>query len=212
MRTRTLPLVLGSLLLSLGLACGGSHSEPATAASPASAKGFAYTDPAGNGWRLVQDATSTPTNLVLNLVGPAGLKTRGVGIHLQAPKAVKFGTFPSGLAIQDTGVYDLLSEADDPTEPVAMNAGLKADNVLSGGIYQKSRSKGAKDSGAALCRFSLAFDASAGLKAGEALPLRVLKARFIPEDIGAPTDDIRVLDQKMRMPDITVLVGTLRAL
>jgi len=212
MRTRTLPLALGGLLLSLGLACGGSHSQPATTAAAAPAKGLVYTDPAGSGWRMVKDASSTPTNLVLNLVGPTGMKTRGVGIHLQAPKTVTFGTFANGLAIQDTGVYDLLSDAEDATEPVAMVAGLKPENVLSSGIYQKSRTKAAKDSGAALCRFSLTFDAAAGLKAGDVLPLKVLKAKVIPEDIGALTDDLRVLDQKMRMTDITVAIGSLTAL
>jgi len=211
MRHRILSLALGGLLLTLGLACGGGSSSPAPTPAPAAAAGLAYTDPTGSGWRLVKDASSTPTKLVLNLVGPAGTLTRGVGIHLQAPAGVTFGTFADGLAIHDTGVYDLLSEANDATEPVAVVAGLKPGNVLTAGLFQKSRAKAAKDSGAALCQFVLAFDAAAGLKVGAALPLQVQKAKVIPQDIGLATDDLRVLDQKMRMADITVAVGTLTA-
>lgn len=211
MRLRTLSLALGGLLLTLGLACGGGSSSPAPTPAPAAAAGLAYTDPSGSGWRLVKDASSTPTKLVLNLVGPAGTLTRGVGIHLQAPAGVKFGTFADGLGIHDTGVYDLLSEVNDVAEPMALVAGVKAGNVLTAGIFQKSRAKDAKDSGAALCQFILGFDAAAGLKVGDALPLLVQKAKVIPQDIGTATDDLRVLDQKMRMADITVAVGTLTA-
>lgn len=211
MRLRTLSLALGGLLLSLSLACGGGATTSAPAPAPAAATGFAYTDPAGSSWRLVKDASSTPTRLVLNLVGPAGTVTRGVGVHLQAPSTVKFGTFANGLGINDTGVLDLLSDANDPSEPVALVAGLKSGNVLTAGIFQKSRTKAAKDAAAALCQFALTFDATAGLKTGDALPLVVLKARVIPEDIGSPADDLRVLDQKMKMADITVAVGSLSA-
>jgi len=208
---RILSLALSGLLLTLGLACGGGSSSPAPTPAPAAAAGLAYTDPTGSGWRLVKDTSSTTTKLVLNLVGPTGALTRGVGIHLQAPVGVKFGTFTDGLAIHDTGVYDLLSEANDPAEPIALAAGVKPGNVLTAGIFQKSRAKDAKNSGAALCQVILTFDATAGLKTGDALPLLVQKAKVIPQDIGAVTDDLRVLDQKMRMADITVAVGTLTA-
>ncbi|MBK7294765.1 MAG: hypothetical protein IPI84_13560 [Holophagaceae bacterium] len=211
MHLRTLSLALSGLFLSLGLACGGGSSSPAPTPAPAAAAGLAYTDPSGSGWRLVKDASSTPTKLVLNLVGPAGTLTRGVGLHLQAPAGVKFGTFADGLGIHDTGVYDLLSEANDVAEPVALVAGVKAGNVLTAGIFQKARAKAAKDSGVALCQFILGFDTTAGLKVGDALPLLVQKAKVIPQDIGLTTDDLRVLDQKMRMADITVAVGTLTA-
>ncbi|MBK8791770.1 MAG: hypothetical protein IPN59_01230 [Holophaga sp.] len=211
MHFRTLSLALTGLILSLGLACGGGSSSPAPTPAPGAAAGFAYTDPPGSGWRLVKDASSTTTKLVLNLVGPDGTLTRGVGLHLQAPAGVKFGTFADGLAIHDTGVYDLLSEANDATEPIALVAGVKTGNVLTAGIFQKSRAKSAKNSGAALCQIILTFDATAGLKVGDALPLLVQKAKVIPQDIGTATDDLRVLDQKMRMADITVAVGSLSA-
>lgn len=210
MNLRTRSLLLSGLLLGLGLACGGgSDPAPAVAATPAT--GLAYTDPTGTGWRLVKDPASTPTRLVLALVGPAGVRTRGVGFNLQGPAPISFQTFASGLLVEDTGVYQLLSGALDPTEPVARVGGVKPGNVLSVGVYQKGREQDAKDSGAPLLRIALALKAGASLEAGTPLPLAVLKARAIPEDIGQPTDDPFTLDKKLRMTDLPIAVGTLTA-
>jgi hypothetical protein len=172
---------------------------------------MAYTDPTGSGWRLLKDASSTPTRLVLNLVGPTGLMTRGLGLNLQLPASVKAGVFGNRLPINDLGVYDLLSAADDPSEPVALMGGIKGGNLLSVGIYQKSRDKAAKDSGAALCQVALEFDATAGLHVGDSMALSVVKAKAIPEDIGQVSDDIYVLNKKVRMADITIALGALTA-
>jgi len=212
MRFRTLfPMASGLLLLS-GLACGGgSKSAPAAVTAPA-ATGLTYTNPTSTGWRLVKDGSSTPTRLVLNLVGPSGLMTRGVGFNLQAPAGVKFETFANGLPIQDTGVYQLLAVgSSDATEPVAMIGGVKAGNLLSVGIYQKDRGQGAKDSGVALCQIALRLDGAAHLSSGAARTLSIPKAKAIPEDIGSITDDQPTLDRKMRMTDLTVALGTLTA-
>lgn len=203
MRTRL--LALPALLLAL--ACGGGASS-STSPAPA-ATGLAYTDPPAGGWRLVKDAASTPTRLVLDLVGPAGLKTRGVGFNLQGGSGVRFGSFDNGLPIQDAGTYQLLSAAADPNEPVALAGGVKPGNLLSVGIYQKDRAQPAQDSGAPLCRIAILFDAAQHLPAGQALPIEVLKAKAIPEDIGAATDDLWTLDRKMRMADISIATGAL---
>ena len=142
---------------------------------------------------------------MLNLVGPAGLKTRGVGFNLQAPAGVTFAAFSDGLPIHDTGVYQLQTlGSTDPSEPLAITGGVKQGNLLSVGIY-------AQDSGVALCQIALQFDASAGLKAGTSLTLSIPKAKAIPEDIGAITDDLWALDQKMRMANLSIAVGTLTA-
>lgn len=210
MMNRTPTLALAGLLLSFGLACGGGSSAPAPqAAAPAAS--LSYTDPAGSSWRLLKDASSTPTRLVLNLVGPAGTLTRGVGFNLKAPEGLKFDAFPGGMLIQDAGVYQLLSNALDPNEPVALVGGVKTGNLLSAGIYQKGRDQGAKDSGAALCRIALALDSAHRPLAGTTFTLSVIKARIIPEDIGSPTDEPFTLDRKLRMTDISVAVGTVTA-
>lgn len=215
MRIRSLSLLPAlAFALGLSLACGGgSHSAPAPAPAPAQpAQGLVYTDPAGTGWRLVKDASTTTTKLVLNLVGPAGLKTRGVGFNLQAPAGVKFAAFSGGLPIKDGGVYQLtMAGSTDPSEPLALTGGVKKGNLLSVGIYQKDRDQAAQDSGATLCQIALQFDAAAALSTGAPLALSIPKAKVVPEDIGAVTDDAWTLDKKMRMTDITIAVGTLTA-
>jgi len=214
MRIRTLSLLTPALALILGLACGGgSHTAaPTPAPVPNPAQGLSYTNPTGSGWRLIKDPSSTATKIVLNLVGPAGLKTRGVGFNLLAPAGVTFAAFSDGLPIHDTGVYQLQAlGSTDPSEPLAITGGVKKGNLLSVGIYQKDRDQPAQDSGVALCQIALQFDAAAGLKAGTSLAISIPKAKVIPEDIGAVTDDLWTLDKKMRMADISIAVGTLTA-
>jgi hypothetical protein len=215
MRTRNLSLLLFAAALALGLACGGGSSTPAptaTAASTRSATMLSYKDPAGSGWRLVKDESSTATLLVLNLIGPGGLKTRGVGFNLQAPTGVKFVTFGNGLPINDLGVYQLhMAGSADPSEPLAITGGVKKGNLLSVGIYQKDRDQAAQDSGAALCQIALQLDPAGKVPLYSTVALTIPKAKVIPEDIGAVTDDLWTLDKKMRMTDITIAVGTLTA-
>jgi hypothetical protein len=226
--TRFLTLVLAGLSLATITGCGNDTPPavtqppepvkpqppppPPPPPAPKPATGLAYTAPtATDGWRLLQDASSTPTRLVLNLVGPAGLKTRGVGFNLQAPAGVKFGAFDGGLPVHDLGVYQLRNNDENLAEPVALVGGVKPGNVLTVGVYQKDRSRDAKDSGVALYQIVLEFDAGAQLKVGDALPLSVLKAGAIPEDIGTVTDDMWTLNRKMKLLPVALQVGTLKA-
>ncbi len=214
MRIHSLSLLSPALALLLGLACGGgSHSAPPPAApAPAPAQSLVYTNPTGTGWRLVKDPSSTATQLVLNLVGPAGLMTRGVGFNLQGPAGVKFVTFSNGLPINDAGIYQLQAlGSTDPSEPLAITGGVQKGNLLSVGIFQKDRDQAAQDSGTTLCQIALQLDAAAKPSAGTTLALTIPKAKVIPADIGAVTDDLWTLDKKMRMTDITIAVGTLTA-
>ena len=210
MRLRTLLLASAGILLPLALGCSGSSSSSETAATTP-AKSLTYSDPGGTGWRLIKDPVSTGARIVLDLVGPAGLKTRGVGFNLQAATKVKFGTFGDGLPIADTGVYQLLSAAADPNEPIALVGGVKAGNLLSVGIYQKDRAQAAQDSGSPLCQIAIVLDPARGLVSGDKLALKVVKAKAIPEDIGSVTDDLWTLNQKTRMTDITIATGSLTA-
>jgi hypothetical protein len=212
MRNRlcTFTLFLGLSLLGLA-ACGGGASAPAVTPAP-DAKALVYTDPAGTGWRLTKDTSSTPTRIVLNLTGPTGLMTRGVGFNLQAPAGAKFGAFADGLPIRDAGIYQLhMAGSTDPSEPMAITGGVKPGNILSVGIYQKDRNQPAQDSGTTLCQIAIEFDASAKVAAGAPLTLKILKAKVIPEDIGTKSDDLWTLSQKMRMADISIATGTLAA-
>ncbi|HLO67770.1 MAG TPA: hypothetical protein VK188_12170 [Holophaga sp.] len=216
-------LLLPAALLALSLACS-SGSEPA--AKPlVAATGITYTDPVSTGWRLVKDPASTPTRLLLNLVGPSGLKTRGVGFNLQLPANLKAGNFTeSGFPIRDLGVYELFNSdpypydgsvvpGSDPLEPKLLAGGMKAGNLLTVGIFQKDRRLSAKDSGVPLCQIALETASLSGLNAGDPLKgLVITKARYVAEDVGAfdvaPTAEMA---RKARMVDATVALGTLTA-
>lgn len=227
----SLTLVLAGLSLGLAAGCGTETAQPPPVPmqrpptpppetppvvkpppEAAPATGLTYTDPTGtDGWRLLKDESSTPTRLVLNLVGPAGTKTRGVGFNLQAPPRVKFGAFDSGLPIRDLGVYKLRKNDDDLGEPVALVGGLKPGNLLTVGIYQKDRAREARDSGVALCQIAIEFDPAAQLKVGDTLGLSVVKAGAIPEDIGGATDDMWTLSRKLKLEPVSIQLGALTA-
>lgn len=233
---RSFTPLLAGLLLGLSLACGETAVTPQPPADtgtpptalpapppPAAATGLSYTDPTGDGWRLMQDASSTSTRLVLNLVGPAGLMTRGAGFNLRAPASVRFGKFTEtgsrvtdDLPVKDGGVYELLNTAPTstphPLQPVLLAGGVKAGNLLTVGIFQKDRRATAKDSGATLLQIAIEFDANAGLHAGDALPLTLTKSGYLAEDIGAfsgnPTYEMIA---KAKLVDMPITLGSLRA-
>jgi hypothetical protein len=222
---RNVSLSLLGLLLGLVLACGGgSNSGPAASAPSGPAHGLAYTDPSSTGWRLVKDPSSTATRIVLNLVGPAGTLSRGIGFNLQVPPSVHIGAFGpaqgpfgKGLPVQDGGVYELGNHFGTyDLEPGLLAGGVKAGNILTVGIFQKDRTFTAKPATAPLLRIALEFDPSADLKAGDALPLVVLKAKYLASDIGPATyeptpAEYEEMVRKGRLTPITLAVGSLTA-
>lgn len=201
--------ILG-LLLTGFIACGGG-SDPAAPL----AKGLAYTNPTGTGWRLVKDSSSTSTHLVLNLLGPATSKSRGVGFNLEGEGAVKFSKFSNGLYVQDGGTYELFNldaaVPGSPDDSALLNGGVKG-TLLSVGIFQKDRRLTAKDHGGPLLRIAMDFDpATTGLlNTGTPLSFQIKKAKIIPEDIGDYNDWASV-KAKSKMEDITIAIGTLKA-
>jgi len=196
--------LLAAAPLALALAACSS-SAPATATS------LDYTDPASEGWRLVKDQSTTPTRLVLKLMGPQGAPSRGVAFSVVAPPGFAFARFASGLPIEDTGVYELLSRDLDPNEAVAVAGAVKPGQLLTAGIFQKDRTWRAKDSGVALCRIALVLDPAAPREAGQGGRLVVKRAAIAPDDIGRVTDDPWLLDQKLKLVDIPLDVGLLFA-
>jgi len=225
---RKLSLLLPGLLLGLTLACGGG-STPAPSAPSAPAKGLTYTDPTSTDWRLLKDPSSTPTRIVLNLVGPSGLKSRGAGFNLQAPTTIRFGKFVTSdrvttdLPIKDMGVYSLLNHdprdpfteipiANDPLEPKLLAGGVKKGNILTVGIFQKDRYQSAKDSGTPLCQIAVEFDPTANLNSNDQLTLTVTKSGYLAEDIGELTvyPTVEKLE-KGRLVPMPIAVGSLSA-
>jgi len=230
---RKLSYLIPGLLLGLTLACGGGSNPAPTAAAPsAPASGLVYTDPTGTGWRLVKDASSTSARVVLNLVGPAGLKTRGVGFNLQAPPSVHFGAFTkadvpvnnTGWPINDTGVFELRNTdprdpytgeplPPDPQDPILLAGAVKKGNLLTVGIFQKDRRATAKDSAQPLCQIAIEFDATAKLNTKDAIALSIVKAKYIPEDLGAFNGGATTWEMlaKGHLVDMTIAVGSLHA-
>lgn len=206
-------LLPASLALTLLLTACGGGADTGSKAAPA-ATGLTYTDPVGTGWRLVKDPSSTGTRLVLNLVGPADLRCRGVGFNLKAAEAVTFGKFPNTWHAEDTGLFELKNS--DPgdfevatPEPVFFATGVKAGNLLTVGIFQKDRRVSAKAVSTPALRIALQFKAGAGAP-GDPVALAITKARMIPEDIGTVDGDFFELLAKSKMQDIPIAVGTLK--
>jgi hypothetical protein len=205
MRTRLLLLSV----LSLAVTACGSSTNPGTPTQ------LTYVNPTADAgtWQLVQDPSSTGSELVLALVGPAGVKTRGVGFNLHADTSVHFMAFDGGVPAEDTGVYQLRAAIPDPNlpadiaEPTFMSAGVKPGNLLTVGIFQKDRTLDAVDSSVAVVRIKLAL--AAGAKSGP-IALSVVKAKVMPDDIGGTTNGLSIL-QKSQLAPTVVSVGTLQA-
>ena len=228
-----------ALLLGGLLACGGAYTPPpapAAPATPAAASSLVYTDPGGSGWRLVKDASSTATHLVLNLVGPTGGRARGVGFNLRAGGPVAFhkfhdvtttpGTYARDLYVRDTGVFQLKYKNSryqtDLTwmyEPVLIAGGIKEEGrLLTVGLYQKDRLQDAQpvDGATGVLQIGLDLPASGGPLTGEVIPLTVVRARTIPAFIGDYPTDVNHVDwssvlNHFRMDDIQIAVGSLHA-
>ncbi len=205
--------LLAGLVLGLALACGGGSGSGSSPATPA--KGLSYQAPAAAGWRLVKDPASTSTHLLLDLVGPSGLKTRGAGFNLQGSGALRFRAFAeTGCPIRDLGVYELKSTdaTGDPMEPLLLAAGVKQGNLLTAAVFQKDRRATAKDSGAPLFQIAVELDAAAGAQAGDTLAFAITKAQYMAEDIGAyatyATDEMAA---KAHLVPMSISVGALHA-
>jgi hypothetical protein len=198
-------------LLALGLTgCGGSSTPQAS--------GLAYQDPAGTGWRLVQAPGSTPERILLDLVGPSGLPSRGAGFNLRAPAAVRFRAFDeTGFPVRDHGVWELLNSTPEggvnaPLEPRLLAGGVKAGNLLTVAVFQKDRRIPPKESGQPLLQIALSLAPSAGATPGQALALTIEKARHMAEDIGPfSVEPTYAMAAKAHLVDMPVAVGTLTA-
>jgi hypothetical protein len=206
----------------LALALPACNSDPQATDAPDMADvgplatGLTYDDPTCTGWRLVKDASSTPAKIVLNLVGPKGLMSRGVAFNLKAPEGVHFVVFEeTNWALRDTGVYELMNlvpRTPNPVEPMLLLGAVKPGNLLTAGLFQKDRRADAKDSGQPLCQIALELSKSATPHAGEDLKLEILKSAYMAEDIGEfspnPTAEMRA---KAHLVPATIAVGSLHA-
>lgn len=199
MTTQTiLRTALSVTALAALLACGGSSSSPKFSAA-SDAKGISYANPASSGWRLERDPSSTPTHIVLNLIGPTGLKGRGIALTVHSDTSKMAWGRISGAFIQDGGAFELAVDPTDPNEARLLVGGVKGSDLMVG-AFQKDPNLSAKPLDTKLYSFAIDFKADAHLPTGETIPLSVTKARLLPEDLGP-----------RQLQDVTVAAGTLKA-
>ncbi|WP_257311352.1 hypothetical protein [Geothrix fuzhouensis] len=156
---------------------GGTSSQPS---QPAKAVGLAYTDPASGSFRLVRDASSTSTKLILRLVGPAASTGRGVAFTFTV----------------DPALADLVKVADADAEYVQNGdafvlgdaprflKGIKQNGTVSVTVSQKGQGS-ARALDATLLKVAVQFKATAGLNAGTVIPISVTEGQYLPA-IGGP--------------------------
>lgn len=164
-----------SSALVLLAACGGGGGSSSQTPQPAKAAGLVYSDPAGGGFRLVRDASSTSTKVILRLVGPAASMGRGVAFTFTV----------------DPALVDLVKVADADAEYVQNGdafvlgdaphflKGIKQNGALHVTVSQKGQG-GARALDAALLKIAVQFKAAAGLEAGTAIPLNVTEGQYLP--------------------------------
>jgi hypothetical protein len=191
MRTICQSFLPGAALVLL-LACGGASTAPGPQSAPTSA-GLVYQDPKGSGWRLLKNASSTDSHLILDMVGPTGTKGRGIGFNLLSDGTIAFAKLSAAGYVRDTGVFKLQSTFTNyPVEPMLLAGGVKKNGtLLTVGIFQKDRYWPAQAVDQPVCQIAIDFDATktTALPPGTVIPLAITKAKAIPDYIGdMPTD------------------------
>lgn len=184
-------------ILAVAMACGGgSHGTPQPTAPPAPSPtptptptpapaSLSYQDPSSGAYRFVCNATlSTGQHLVLDLVGPAQISSRGVAFTLTTDASqVAFAKVATAdAALIQNRLYDL---GTGTSLQVASASG----GVLKAGLFQKGQGN-AKLHTQALCRVALDLTATAPSR-GSILTLSIAEALVLPETGGpqviAPT-------------------------
>jgi len=168
----------GALLSLAGLcACGGGGGS----GPQAPALGLVYVDPPAGGYRFVRDAQgSTATHLVLDLVGPAGDRGRGVAFALDlAPGPVAWALVaPGDPQYARNLLFDL-----GPGLPLVKTA--VQETMLLADLFQKGPGND-KALGAPICQ--IALDGAAPLAPAAQVPITVVQFRVLPPAGAALTE------------------------
>jgi hypothetical protein len=166
--TRTLrytTAALASLGLITILACGGNGGG--SAAAPTTATSLQYTDPSEGTYKLVKDASSTATHLVLNLKGPDALLS-GVGFYLNADTTKVTWANVSGSSKVTNTVF---------TTPIL--AAKVTGDMLQGGVYQKGAAVPAITADPTSVLATVALDLKTGLPVNSVVALSSVNGKCV---------------------------------
>lgn len=184
----TAPGATGTYHVVVTSSADATQSATATVDVPL-AQGLTYQDPASTGWRLVKNAASTNSHLVLDLVGPSGTTGKGVALTLNTnPGVVSW-------AKVDPADAELVSNLAFPVGAApALVKGVSKNGTLVTGVFQKGGA--AVDVSVPVA--SVALDAAgAAPVSGTVVPVSVVKAE--------------ALDASGALTPISVAVGTVKA-
>ena len=192
-------LLSGSAFLTLAalLACGGGGGGSSTPAPPPTATSLAYADPASGTYRLVKNASSSGSHLVLDLVGPTTGTAMGVSINLSADTTkVTWVDVPTGgttAVLMQNGTQFNLGSGTPIQKAKATGA------ILQATVAQKAPTAPAPLNGP-LLRVALDLKPGLGLAQGTAISLSAdaVKCQVLADTASLPAG-------------ITVSVGTLTA-
>jgi len=178
-------------LLACGGGGGGSTPPPVTTATA-----LAYTDPTTGTYKLVKNASSSGSHLVLDLVGPTTGTASGVSVTFTADATkTTWVDVPAGgttaVLMQNGTQFNL--GTGTPIQKAKATAG-----VLQATVAQKGLASPASLNGA-LLRVALDLKAGLGLAQGTAITLTADGAKC------------QILDGAGTISTITVSVGTLTA-
>ena len=197
--TLTRKLLTGSVALALLglLACGGGGSSSTPPPPPApTATTLVYTDPTTGTYKLMKNASSSGSHLVLDLVGPSTGTGMGVALALTADttKVTWVDVPPGGTTsvLMQNGTQFVLG-AGTPIQKAKATG-----NLLQATVAQKAP-QGAASLNGPLLRVALDLKTGLGLAQGTAITL------------SADAGRCQVLDGSNTIAPMTVSVGTLTA-
>ncbi len=185
--------IAATLSLAALFACGGG--EGSSAPAPPTATDLAYTDPTTGTYRLVKNASSSGSHLILDLLGPISGTAMGVAITLSADNTrVTWVDVPAGgttaVLMQNGTQFNLGSG-------LPIQKAKATGNVLQAAVAQKNPPAAVLNG--TLLQVALELKSGLGLTPGTAITL------------SADGTTCQVLDGTGNISPITVAVGTLTA-
>ncbi len=182
-----------TLSLAALFACGGGSTPPPPVPT---ATGLAYTDPTTGTYRLVKNASSSGSHLILDLKGPSSGTAMGATITLSADTTkVTWVDVPAGgtaATLMKNGTQFNLGSG------IPIQMAKATGNVLQATLAQKNPAPAAPLNGT-LLQVALDLKSGLGLTQGTAITL------------SADSVKSQVLDDSGAISPITVSVGTLTA-